>query len=90
MILSVNGYLGQFFEHSEYELELEDGAALADLFVAVDKRFGESLPRSVWSREKKAFRGPVSISAGPEKISDLTQALEDGQKVTVSRFLVGG
>ena len=88
--LSINGYLNQFFKQSEFELELDEGATLADLFAAVDKRFGESLPRSVWSREKKAFRGPVSVSVESKKIKDMALALKEGQQVSVSRFLVGG
>ena len=90
VILSINGYLNHFFEQKEYELELEEGATIAGLLAAVDSRFGESLPKSIWSREKKAFRGPISISVGSKKTSDLTFPLRDGQNVSVSRFLIGG
>jgi len=90
VILSINGYLNQFFEQSHYELALDEGATLADLLIAVDRRFGASLPKSIWSHEKKMFRGPISISVDSNKTSDPALPLKDGQRVSLSRFLIGG
>ena len=90
VVLTINGYLNQFFKQSCNELELTGGATLADLFAAVDMLFGASLPESVWSREKKKFRGPVTVSVGQIKISDPEYPLKEGQQISISRFLIGG
>lgn len=90
VILSVHGYLQTFFDQSCYELELNEGATLADLFLAIDRRFGASLPKSVWSHEKQKFRGPVSISVEQNMVSDPAFPLAEGQQVSITRFLIGG
>lgn len=90
VILNINGYLNTFFEEGCYEFKLEDDATLADLMAAIDCRFGESIPKSVWSRENKKFRGPVSISINQKIVKDHSFPLEDEQRISISRFLVGG
>ena len=88
--LLIKGYLNKFFEQSQFELDLEEGATLADLLIAIDSRFGESLPKSIWAHEKKKFRGPVVVSIGEQSVSDPSFPLTDGQQVSISRFIIGG
>ena len=88
--LSIKGYLNRFFEQDHYELELAEGALLADLFNAIDRGFGASLPKSIWSHEKKKFRGPVAVSVEQEIVRDQAFPLAEGQRITISRFIIGG
>lgn len=88
--LSIKGYLSKFFEQSHYELELREGATLADLYDAIGDKFGASLPGSVWSHEKKKFRGPVSVSIGEKIIGDPVFPLADQQQISVTRYIIGG
>lgn len=84
------GYFKDYFTGCRNIWDLPEGATVADLFAAIDASFGEYLPASFWSREKRGFRGPVLVAVDQDIIRDFSQTLCDGQKVSVTRFLIGG
>ncbi|MDD2190745.1 MAG: hypothetical protein PHV71_01915 [Eubacteriales bacterium] len=86
----VKGYLKKYFDRESYSIELESKATLKDLYEKIDEDLGKNLPPSVWSHEKKSFRGPVVVKISGESIIDLDFKLQDGSDIILSRLLVGG
>jgi len=90
ILLSFNGYFRKMFEQNPVEIEMVDGAAVDDIFIEIDRLYGATLPKAIWSHEKKRFRGPISVSVDQKVVKDFSYILKDGQQVSITRFLIGG
>ena len=84
------GGLCEHFGRETHEVDLPDGATLADLLVRVEEQWGDRVPASLWNSREHRFRGPVVIKVGERATRDRTAVLSDGQEVRLYRALVGG
>ena len=89
--LRANGYLKKHFPNGEsYRVKLENDATMKDFYDRLDALYGDVLPSSIWSRDKKSFRRPMVISVSGEAEFDLDYKLRDGDDITISRVIIGG
>jgi hypothetical protein len=90
ILLTAFGGLCEHFGKEAHEVDLPEGATLADLLVRVEKRWGNRLPASLWNDREHRFRGPVVIKVGDRVTRDRTVVLSDGQGIRIYQALVGG
>lgn len=88
--IEIKGIMKDYFPTEQIKFRLKDRATLADLYSKIGESFGEMLPNAIWNREKNRFRGPVLLISNSKLIKNETTQLQDGQKIEVSRYLVGG
>ena len=84
------GDLRDYFGRDPQEIDLKENATLRDLVLAIDDRWGKTLPPYLWDASKKQFRGPVFFLINKEVAQDLDRPLQDGLQVDLMRALVGG
>jgi hypothetical protein len=84
------GDLRDYFGRDLQEIDLNEKATLRDLLLAIDDRWGITLPPYLWDASKKQFRGPVFFLINKEVAQDLDTPLRDGLQVDLMRALVGG
>ena len=84
------GYIAQWFQEEDCFVTLPQPSTLAHFFAAIDEKFGDRLPQSIWNAEKKRFRGPVIVSIDNTTVKDENFILLETQMVCISRFLIGG
>jgi hypothetical protein len=84
------GIIKKYFPHAQFELNLKDQATLADLYNKIGESLGDKLPEAIWNHQKSRFRGPVLITSNGKLIRDDATRLQNGQKIQLRRYLVGG
>lgn len=92
MVVSIQplGLMGKFMGSSRSALHLPEGATLKQLFIEVDRRWGEVLPNYLWDRKKLKFRVPVIIICNGSVPQDESFPLADGMELQVGAYLSGG
>ncbi len=88
--LQANGVLREHFGAQSVEMSLADGSTLADLFAAVGKRWGGTLPAHLWDGATNRFRGPVVLMIDKTAVRHLETPLRDGQEISLFKVVVGG
>lgn len=84
------GLLAKEFGTPEYQMDLPEGACLADLYDRIDAEVADRLPLSLWNRSEKRFRGAVVLISGSKVIRNADEPLLDGQEIKVFKVVVGG
>ncbi|MCX7774575.1 MAG: hypothetical protein WHT81_05265 [Rectinemataceae bacterium] len=84
------GLLAKELGTPEYQMDLPEGACLADLYDRIDAEMADRLPLSLWNRGEKRFRGAVVLISGSKVIRNADERLFDGQEIKVFKVVVGG
>lgn len=74
----------------EMDIELKEGATLADLYEELAVIAATQSSSALWNPETKRFRGPVIITCDSQVVKDENTCLYDGQQIEIKRFLIGG
>ena len=90
VLLTATGQLEKEFGGSRFRMEFPEGATLGDLLVRIDSDFGDALPRELWNRGARKFRGPVVLVSDGRVVRDSGLRLRKGQEIVLFKVLVGG
>lgn len=90
IIFYATGYMRTRLPEERYSMELDNNSTLGDFFDKLDDIMGGELGKAVWNREKKRFRGPVTVRVDGEVVKDESYCLKDNQSIEISRLLIGG
>jgi len=91
VVIKANGYLKKYFAGGEsYDVELEDGATVGDLYDKIDTLYGDGWSSSIWSRDRKNFRKPMVVRLSGDCKFNSDRKLQDGDVLSVTRVIVGG
>lgn len=88
--VSALGQMKRYLEGCCGEIELPDGARLADLLRYIDTCWSERFPEHIWDKTRQRFRGPVVIMIEKQAVIDPDTPLSHGQEVKLHKVLVGG
>ncbi len=90
IVLEICGMLREKFPFDMHAFDLPEHSTVNDLIRRIDGHVGSQLPGSVWNREKKFFRGPITLSIDGVVITDYSIELKENQHIKCNRFLIGG
>ncbi len=90
ILLKINGTMERYFPATEYHLNLEKDATLADLYEELANVAGADISSAVWNHSKNRPRGPVIMRCESGVLQDEDEPLCEGQVLEFKRFLVGG
>ncbi|MFO7963603.1 MAG: MoaD/ThiS family protein [Desulfobacterales bacterium] len=85
--------LGLFKEYigtDTADLELPEGAVYGDLLAEIGRRFGESLPKSLWDSETLEFKPGILCVGEGRDLERKDQPLKPGESISIVVHMAGG
>ncbi|MEK7847867.1 MAG: molybdopterin-dependent oxidoreductase, partial [Chloroflexota bacterium] len=88
--VSLVGILAEYAGSPDVQVELPDGATLADLHRALGRQPGVRFPPEVWAPASGHFTSYVRTFVGEEDVEDLSRPLSEGSRVLLLTMIAGG
>lgn len=86
-------FLGLFKDYIGSEsvfLKLSDDAVYGDLLDEIDRQYGEKLPKSLWSHERREFRPGILCVGEGRDLETRETTLKPGETISVVVHMAGG
>ncbi|MBI2866221.1 MAG: MoaD/ThiS family protein [Chloroflexi bacterium] len=88
--VSLVGILAEYAGGPDLQVELGEGATLADLHRALGQRPGARFPSEVWDPSSGCFTAVVRSFIDEEDVEDLSRTLHEGSRVILLTMIAGG